>query len=258
MRRTVRRISKPNGGAELREVEEPMLNEAQAIHLVALMRTEKAAEIRGALVRVFVAYRKGAIQPVQSAMDPTAAALFAGQQEILKSLAGSTQRLEVNFAELRDTMDQKIEAEAARAVDRGLQSIGQSVAGPIAAAAGATVETRDALSLTEVLRDVGLPWERGPRGPLFGPVVFTAIDMHGYKWEKGVQRPVLEQVRPSLIVARDKFNSMGWKTLPTGFAWFCGPGRKFQLETVIKRIREAMRGDPSIVRQSRLPYSGEP
>lgn len=63
MRRTVRRISKPNGGFELREVETPMLNEAQAMNLVALMRTPRASELRVALVKVFLACRNGVLRP---------------------------------------------------------------------------------------------------------------------------------------------------------------------------------------------------
>jgi len=53
------RISKPNGGHELREVTEYYLNEAQAVALVSLMRTPQAVELRIALVKLFVAYRRG-------------------------------------------------------------------------------------------------------------------------------------------------------------------------------------------------------
>lgn len=51
MRRTVRRISKPNGGEELREVKEFWLNRLQAAALVPRMSTPKAMEFRIALVR---------------------------------------------------------------------------------------------------------------------------------------------------------------------------------------------------------------
>lgn len=59
MRLRYGRISKPNGGHENRTVVEPWLNEAQAITLVALLRTPTAAELRVSLVRTFIAVRRG-------------------------------------------------------------------------------------------------------------------------------------------------------------------------------------------------------
>lgn len=53
------RIPMPRGGIELREVEEPMLNEEQAINLVSLMRTKCASQMRVSLIKVFVAWRRG-------------------------------------------------------------------------------------------------------------------------------------------------------------------------------------------------------
>lgn len=61
MRLSKRRSKSPtNTGVEFeREVPEYWLNEGQAIALVALMRTDKARDLRIGLVKMFVAYRRG-------------------------------------------------------------------------------------------------------------------------------------------------------------------------------------------------------
>jgi hypothetical protein len=59
MRATVSRISKPNGGTELREVETPMLNEWQSVALLAHMRTALGLQIRIEMNKLFVAVRRG-------------------------------------------------------------------------------------------------------------------------------------------------------------------------------------------------------
>lgn len=65
MRACQARIEKTGAirGFETRAVNEYWLNEAQALNLVALMRTERAAALRVGLVRLFVAWRKGAAAP---------------------------------------------------------------------------------------------------------------------------------------------------------------------------------------------------
>lgn len=72
MRTQVMRIEKTGAikGVELREVETPMLSEAQAMNLVALMRTSRASELRVALIKVFLAVRHGDIRP--TSIDGTA------------------------------------------------------------------------------------------------------------------------------------------------------------------------------------------
>lgn len=105
MRRSVRRIEKRGaiGGVEFREVETPMLNEAQALNLVALMRTARASELRVALIKVFIAVRKGEGPPpldgatlnaARIGDDPTAArALRNGVTRVRNATGYSTQRV---------------------------------------------------------------------------------------------------------------------------------------------------------------------
>jgi hypothetical protein len=83
MRATVARIGKTGAikGFELREVEEPLLNEAQAINLVALMRTERASDLRVALVKVFVAFRR---EQFQAKSEPPQLTACIGDSEAAK------------------------------------------------------------------------------------------------------------------------------------------------------------------------------
>lgn len=59
MRAQQARISKPNGGTELRTVNEYWLNEAQATTVLLLMRTPQAVAVRVGVVKVFTAWRRG-------------------------------------------------------------------------------------------------------------------------------------------------------------------------------------------------------
>lgn len=72
MGRESRPISKPNGGTEFREVDEPYLTEVQAIILVMHVRTSTAKVLRQEIARVFVEAHRLRRQPSPS-LDLSAA-----------------------------------------------------------------------------------------------------------------------------------------------------------------------------------------
>ena len=69
------RTSMPNGGSKTVELVEPWLNEAQAITLVALLRTPAAADLRASLVRTFIAVRRGLTLTASTPVLATTAAI---------------------------------------------------------------------------------------------------------------------------------------------------------------------------------------
>lgn len=70
-------------------VKEYWLTEEQALLLASLSQTEKAAEVRAMLIRVFVAYRRGQLQPVSSpAKDPREGRLHFKQALSVAKLVG--------------------------------------------------------------------------------------------------------------------------------------------------------------------------
>lgn len=70
MVRESRTISKPNGGTEVREVDEPYLTEVQTVIVVMHVRTPTAKALRQEIARVFVEANKLRRQQIQPQVQP--------------------------------------------------------------------------------------------------------------------------------------------------------------------------------------------
>lgn len=85
MRTQVVRIEKRGAirGVELREVEEPLLNEDQACNLIILMRTPIASALRVALVRLFHTVRDN-IEPARPSLTTSTIGAFEDAKEEIR------------------------------------------------------------------------------------------------------------------------------------------------------------------------------
>ena len=103
MRARRARISKPNGGFELRTISECWLNEPQAMALVAHLRTPKALELRIALVKVFVAVRRGQLPgaPSPVALPPSPDTDASRAMAALSEAYQAAQRAQVEHTSAR-------------------------------------------------------------------------------------------------------------------------------------------------------------
>lgn len=64
----------PGGNGAKQSVEEHLLNEGQALVICSLSRTPLAAQVRRALIEVFMAWRRGTLAPQAVALTPNAQA----------------------------------------------------------------------------------------------------------------------------------------------------------------------------------------
>lgn len=112
------RTSMPRGGERETEVNTYWLNEAQAYHLVALMRTPKAAELRVLMTKVFMAWAHGELQGNVSALATRIAKLESAQQDVTTIVRREVEplRKEIdNHALMSASMQHVIKIEIGRA-----------------------------------------------------------------------------------------------------------------------------------------------
>ncbi len=81
------RISKPRGGFEEREVREFWLTEHQALAVLLQLRTPQARRLRGVLVRLFIAVRRGQLTAPQQVAVLSSAPLVGGSRAHRAELA---------------------------------------------------------------------------------------------------------------------------------------------------------------------------